>query len=1487
MANESLSPVKQALLEIRELRAALSQVQAAQHEPIAIVGMALRAPGDVRDPDAFWELLRDGRDAITETPTDRWENGTLYDADSDAPGKVSTKFGGFLRDVDQFDADFFGVSRREAESMDPQQRILLELTWEALERAGIAPDSLHGTDAGFFLGIANSDYWRALYADLDAIDVYAGMGGALSVASGRLAYVLGAHGPTMSIDTACSSSLVALHLACQSLRRGETQLALAGGVSLILSPEGTVNFSKARMLAPDGRCKTFDALADGYVRSDGCALLVLKRLSTATADGDRVLAVIRGTAINQDGRSNGLTAPSALAQAAVIRAALDDAGLSPAAVQYVEAHGTGTPLGDPIELQALGAVYGASHDVSSPLVIGSVKTNMGHLESAAGVIGVVKVVLALQHAFIPPHLHATQPTPLIDWKSSRLRLPARNGESWPETAALRVAAVSSFGFSGTNAHVIIAQGESPVAHDDRPTAPMFVIPLTGRTPGAVRALAASYADTLTGESAVRLGDVAHTASVARAQLKWARSAVVAPDAATARVLLRRIADGQSVVSQPGNDARPRVAFLFTGQGAQFTGMGRDLYQTSAVVRDVIDTCGAVIERELSVTLPDILWGERSAELLADTRYGQPAIVAVELALAALWLSWGVGPTVVAGHSLGEFAAAAFAGVISTDDAMRLVIARASLVDGLDADTGAMTVVSASRHRVEQLVGAFAVGSVELAADNGPAQVVLTGPVTQLTRVESALSAAGIESRRLVGVRHAFHSAQLEPVLPAFARVAESIVMSPPRMAWVSGLTGTLFSASDAPPRDYWSRQTRGSVQFSAVSRELLRLGVSAFVEIGPHPILTSQVAEMFESMPPESDATAPLLLPSLRRGSDGWPVVAESLAQLFIAGADIDWRALTAPYAGVRIALPTYPFERQRYWLRTGLLSGAQPAVSASSRRWAAAKRQAKRQSEQSPIGVDVRGFAGHWALLSRLSTAMMVDVLQAGGVFTTAGESRTVAQVCARAGIVESQHKLVARWLQRLVREGLLQSHGEQFVSTAPLPALLPSELLADVDARLAGDAALREYVHNCVRLLPAVMTGTANALETLFPDGSFALAEALYTSAATAQYINALAGASIAALADHPPERRNARVLELGAGTGGTTAALIPQLAGSGTEYWFTDVSDTFLGRAHDRFGAMVTLRTAVFDADRSGAEQGIPTGAFDVVTAANALHAVRNLSNAITNVRAMLAPGGYLLLVETTTHHDWFDVSTGLIEGWQHFEDSLRDDVPLLSTATWRTALQAGGFDEVICFPEAGSMAEAMGQHVIIARVADRNDASTAVDQTDAHALRGELSGTSSSSPVAAPVVSGAMLDRLRDAAPSERIGRLRAIIGDAVADVLRRGADEPLEPAARLMEHGVDSLMAVQLRGTLSRGLAIDPPLPATLIFEHPTIDAIAQHLVARLFPSPLSPAATPLAPESAPSPAASIAASDVREMSDADIAALLEQRYGNANADDNS
>ena len=826
---------------------------------------------------------------------------------------------------------------------------------------------------------------------------------------------------------------------------------------------------------------------------------------------------------------------------------------------------------------------------------------------------------------------------------------------------------------------------------------------------------------------------------------------------------------------------------------------------------------------------------------------------------------------MAGHSLGEFAAAAFAGVITPDEALRLVIARARLVSGIAPDTGSMTVVSAARVVVESHIGGFAAGAIELAADNGPAQVVLSGPVAALRAAEETLASHGIEYRRLVGVRHAFHSAQLEPVLAAFAAITDAIMMRPPRLAWVSGESGALVPAGMAPPHGYWAAQTRSTVRFHDVARELVRLGATAFIEVGPHPVLTSQVAEVAATM--SGNAPSLLMLPSMRRGGAQWTDLADSVAQLFSAGGEIDWAAFTAPYAGASVPLPTYPFERKGYWIpwRDGV--ARQAPVSAAMRRWSSALNGARRQAGQSPIGIDVTGYAAHWALLARHSTALIVDTLRACGLFGVPGERATVAEAARRGGIVDTQQRLLARWLQRLAADGVLRVDGDSYVSDAALPPLDPRDSMAEVERELAGDRPLLNYVRNCSQLLTQVMTGEATALETLFPGGTFDVAEALYTTSSSAQYINALAAASIAACAEFPPETRPVRVLEIGSGTGGTSAALIPQLVGSGAEYWFTDMSDAFLGRAHERFGGDVTLCTAVFDVDRSGAEQGLQRGSFDVVTAANALHAARNLTTAIANVRDLLAPGGYLLLVETVAHHAWFDISTGLIEGWQHFEDALRTDVPLLAVPVWRDALYAAGFEDVVTFPDEGSVAAEMGQRVILARV-------PAGVQPRSSASGDDVANVATSGATAASAVATAVRRGELDAiAPSERVPLLRSIVTDAVSSLLRRGSAEPIAVTARLMEEGIDSLMAVQLRGALSRALQIEPLLPATLIFEFPTIVAIAQHLHDRLFAEAVTAPRAADAPSAAPRDG--LTEGQVRALSDADIAALLEQRYGTA------
>ncbi len=602
----NLSPKRLALLAL-ELQSKLEAAERSRREPIAIIGMGCRFPG-ASSPEAFWELLRDGVDAIDEIPASRWDNAAYYDPDPEAPGKVATRWGGFVEPIDAFEPQLFGISPREAQTMDPQQRLLLEVSWEALERAGQGPAQLNGSASGVFVGLCNSDYtMMVLGDDGERIDAYASTGNAHSVASGRLSYVLGLHGPSLSVDTACSSSLVAVHLAVQSLRNGECRMALAGGVNAILSPTTTITLSRARMMAADGRCKAFDARADGFVRSEGCGMVVLKRLSDAQADGDTVLAVIRGSAINQDGRSNGLTAPNGPSQVAVIRAALDDAGLAPADVHYVETHGTGTSLGDPIEVQALGAALGAGRDASSRLQIGSVKTNLGHLESAAGVAGLIKAVLMLQHATIPPHLHLTELNPHIAWDELPIDVPTA-GVPWPERRGPRNAGVSSFGFSGTNAHVLLEAAPAGAGSADGGREQQL-LSLSARTPTALHALARRFAEHLDGHPEQLPADVAFTANSGRAQLPY-RLAVIGDRLEQLRDGLAAYVAGEErdelLLGHAEGPRPPAVAFVFTGHGSQYTAMGRKLYQTEPVFRVALDRCDELLRPQLGRSLLEII-----------------------------------------------------------------------------------------------------------------------------------------------------------------------------------------------------------------------------------------------------------------------------------------------------------------------------------------------------------------------------------------------------------------------------------------------------------------------------------------------------------------------------------------------------------------------------------------------------------------------------------------------------------------------------------------------------------------------------------------------------------------------------------------------------------------------------------------------------------------------------------------------------------------
>jgi acyl transferase domain-containing protein/acyl carrier protein len=914
----NLSADQQTLLALRKLRARVDELERVRSEPIAIVGVGCRFPGGADGPDAYWRLLHDGVDAIAEVPRDRWDIDEFYDPDPDAPGKMYTRHGGFIERPDQFDPQFFGISPREAISIDPQHRLILEVCWEALEHAGQNPDRLHGEAVGVFVGISTGDYGmlHMQRADPTLVDTYFGIGNAANAAAGRVSYTLGLQGPSMAVDTACSSSLVAVHLACQSLRNGDCRMALAGGVNLILSPEITINFSRARMMAPDGRCKTFDAAADGYVRGEGCGVVVLKRLSDALADHDRVLAVVRGSAVNQDGRSSGFTAPNELAQQAVIRQALRVAGLKPSEVQYLEAHGTGTSLGDPIEVQAAAAAYGEGRAAGQPLKLGSAKTNVGHLEAAAGIAGLIKIVLSLQHAEIPQNLNFKTPNPYIPWAELPVEVVTER-TAWTRGSQPRAAGVSSFGFSGTNAHVIL--GDAPAASVVRPRGlerPRHVLALSARSDVALRALAERYAGRLVDADPASLPDICHTANTGRAHFAY-RLAATARSVAEMREALERFgssgaagAAGSVVTGEAAggdiSDPSNSVVFLFTGQGSQYPGMARRLFETQPSFRATLERCDEILRGHLEQPLLSVIYpAEGRPSPISETAYTQPALFAVEYAMAELWRSWGVEPGAVIGHSIGEYVAACVAGVIGVEDALLAVAARGRLMQALPAG-GVMAAVFADAGRVRAALAGLE-NRLTIAAINAPENTVISGAADAMEIALAKLTGSGVTTQRL-DVSHAFHSPLMEPMLDAFEREIASLSFRPPRLPIVSNLTGEVVPMGFAFDAAYWRRHAREAVRFTDGIRALIGRGHRAFLEVGPSPTLASFGRA-------SSGAAGALWVASLRKGRDDWDQMLSAAGELYVKGCGFDWAGFDRDYVRDKVTVPTYPFQRERYWI--------------------------------------------------------------------------------------------------------------------------------------------------------------------------------------------------------------------------------------------------------------------------------------------------------------------------------------------------------------------------------------------------------------------------------------------------------------------------------------------------------------------------------------------------------------------------------------------
>jgi acyl transferase domain-containing protein/acyl carrier protein len=1286
---------------------------------IAVIGISGRFPGGATVDD-FWDNLKNGVELTSVFPSSKAvkSNGS----------KQPIKAGAVLDDVERFDASFFGFNPREAEVMDPQHRLFLECAWEALENAGYDSER-EERPIGVYAGVGMSTY---LLFNLSPNQELMESAGFLQTLIGvdkdyvptRVSYKLNLKGPSISVGTACSSSLVAVHLACQSLLSGECEMALAAGVSVKV-PQNELTLSPEGIISPDGQCRAFDAKANGTIGGNGIGVVVLKRLEDAIEDGDYIYAVIKGSAINNDGALKvGYTAPSEEGQVRVIQAAQVMAEVEPETITYMETHGTGTPLGDPIEIAAMTRAFRSGTEKKGYCAIGSVKTNVGHLDAAAGIAGLIKTVLALHHKLLPPSLHFETPNPQIDFENSPFYVNTKLSE-WKANGTPRRAGVSSFGFGGTNAHVILEEAPPREADSDPPQPPLTrgensvkvplkkgdlegseglkirptpsklqqLLVLSAKTSSALETATANLANYLEQHPDLNLANVAYTLQVGRRAFEY-RRIVVAQDINDAVEALKS-ADSQRVFTQCQKASNSPVAFMFPGQGAQYVNMALEIYHQELTFREQVDYCCELLEPHLGLDLRPVLYpnaeqAEAARTKLEQTNLAQPALFVIEYALAKLWQSWGVQPVAMIGHSIGEYVAACLAGVFSLEEALKLVVVRSQLMQ--QQPRGAMLAVSLSAAEVQPLLGQH----LSLAANNAPSLCVVSGSCELVDELENQLKAKDVDCRRL-HTSHAFHSEMMDFILASFREQVQKINLKPPQIPFVSNVSGKWITAAEATDPNYWVKHLRQTVRFSEGVAEVIKKSQPILLEVGPGRTLSTLAKQQVEAIAQQIVLTS---LPHPRDRQSSEAFLLTTLGRLWLAGVQIDWSEFSAGERRHRLPLPTYPFERQRYWIEAPQQTNGhfKPELTAPLL-WSSLVEAGQIQSQQGIEEFDAPTYLAKQQSLERLCVAYINLTLRRLGAFSNPGESYSQQTLFNQLHIEPQHQPLLSRWLKILVNQDQLEQHEKTFKKFLQLSTESFDALVEEAKAMFADTPQWLEFIQSCGENLAPALLGKKKQLELLFPGGTLETIEQFFKDAPLFSYYSAIAQKTLQQLAQSLPNDVNLRILEIGAGTGVVTEGLLPVVDPEQTTYTFADANSFSLNRAKQKFGKYPFIQYRLLDIEEDPQNQGYEPHSFDVVVAHNVLHSTKNLRKALRHTRSLLAPGGILLLWELTAPQSMiFELVFSPITRTFEDEDP-RQDYPFLSKEQWQQELQNHGFVEVEVIPTHPTSE----QHILVAHTA----------------------------------------------------------------------------------------------------------------------------------------------------------------------------------------